>query len=72
MTDIFKSTPLPGAKVYDCTKGVVVVDITNAIGEKYHFENKAGDVDNLPTRASDSPASKHAKVFVDATILVGE
>lgn len=56
--DYFKSVPQEGAIERDWTKGTLVLDIDNSIGEHYHFEIKPNEKDNLPTRASDAPLSE--------------
>jgi hypothetical protein len=50
--------------IRDWTNETLVVDFVNAIGETYHYEVPPNAVDKLPTRPSDSPVSRHAKVMV--------
>lgn len=38
MRDIFKSVPAEGAIERDWTSETIVVDMQNALGEKFHFE----------------------------------
>ena len=61
MSDIFTSTPLPGAVLRDWTHRTLTVDIENSIGETYHFEIEPNEADNLPTRSTSSPADKNWK-----------
>jgi len=69
MSDIFESTPAPGAVVRDWTKKTLTLDLTNTMGEAFHFEIKPNEEDNLPTRASSSPSSEAKRgVFVWITI----
>ena len=42
--------------IRDWTNETIVIDMENAIGEKYHFEIPPGaDPKSVPLRASDSP-----------------
>lgn len=52
-----------GSKIIDCTQDIVIVDIVNAMGETYHFENKPDEPDKLPIRSSASPDEKDGAVI---------
>jgi len=46
-----KSKPAPGAIVRDWTEKTIVIDLTNALGEQYHFEIEPNaDADKIPNR----------------------
>lgn len=65
MSDIFTSTPLPGAVLRDWTHRTLTVDIENSIGETYHFEVKPGESSKeLP------PASHSEKISVKAVMPI--
>lgn len=40
MSDIFKSTPMKGAVTRDLTDKTLILDIKNALGEKFHFKSR--------------------------------
>lgn len=55
--DIFKSVPAEGAVVNDWTKAILMVDVKNSAGEKYHFEIppiQPGQTINLPPKYGDT------------------
>jgi len=68
--DIFDSKPATGAIVRDWTKKTLTVDLVNSLGENFHFEVLPNDVDKLSTRATDSPADKHGKTFVNVSLPI--
>jgi hypothetical protein len=55
------SVPAKGAIERDWTNETLVLDLTNSLGEHFHFEVEPNEVDNLPVRPSDSPADKDRK-----------
>ena len=59
MSDIFTSTPLPGAVLRDWTHRTLTVDIENSIGETYHFEIEPKEKDNLPKRSTSAPSDRN-------------
>lgn len=53
--DIFKSTPAKGAIERDWTQATLVLDVTNALGEKFHSEiEPAATLKDLPARYGDT------------------
>lgn len=52
-----------GGKVRDWTKKTIVIDLENSLGEKFHFEIKPGEKDNLPARPSSSPITTGGAVI---------
>jgi len=68
--DFFKSTPAIGATERDWTEQILTVDVVNSINENFHFEILPNEKDSLPTRATDSPADKHGKTFVNVIIPI--
>ena len=59
--DIFKSEPQEGAVVRDWCDETITLDLVNSIGERFHFEIKPGEVDNLRTAGSSAPSDRNAK-----------
>ena len=48
-----KSKPAPGAVERDWTMMIIVIDLTNSLGEEYHFEiPPEADPDGIPNRQS--------------------
>jgi hypothetical protein len=69
--DVFKSVPAKGAIVRNWTHATLTVDITNSIGETFHFEIKPGErSDNIPTRNTVSPADKGWKRDKSPYVLI--
>ena len=62
--------------IRDWTKSILVLDITNSLGEQYHFEIEPGeDANSVPTRASTDPSKLGSRsndgVFVYITLPIG-
>ena len=55
--------------VRDWTDKILVLDITNSLGEQYHFEIEPGeDASKVPTRASSDPGKKNNENSVSVLI----
>jgi len=63
-----KSTPAPGAIVRDWTQKTLTIDITNAMGEQYHFEILPGE---NPNNIKNVHAAQSFDKYMDRGEVVG-
>jgi hypothetical protein len=71
--DIFKSTPAKGAIERDWTQATLVLDIQNALGEKFHSEiEPAATLGDLPARYGDTGWNGKCQIDMQLPILSAE